>query len=63
MLWLPEHLARRHSDFGQAYEPAETEKLAILGIQPPCNDNYNEPASKHPLARMQNFISTAHDNW
>ncbi|KAL5008996.1 hypothetical protein ScPMuIL_014577 [Solemya velum] len=59
--WLPEYLKLRHPDFSKAYDLLEVEKLAVLGIPPPCVDNSSSPACKQPLERMQHFLTVTHD--
>ncbi|KAK7492294.1 hypothetical protein BaRGS_00016391 [Batillaria attramentaria] len=61
-LWLPEFMQLRHAEFTKAYDLQENERLAVLGIQPPCIDNTDSLVNKQPLERMQNFISVAYDN-
>ncbi|XP_046567749.1 LOW QUALITY PROTEIN: exportin-5-like [Haliotis rubra] len=61
-LWLPEFLKLRHPDFAMAYDLQDNEKLQILGIPPPCNDSTETTTSKHPLERMQNFLSIIYEN-
>ncbi|XP_013417289.1 exportin-5 [Lingula anatina] len=61
-LWFPQYSSKRHPEFYKAYDLQETEKLILLGIQPPFIDNTDNAASKDPLKRMQGFINSAHDN-
>ncbi|XP_041351091.1 LOW QUALITY PROTEIN: exportin-5-like [Gigantopelta aegis] len=61
-LWLPQFLSLRHPDYALAYDLQENDKFAILGIPPPCTDNTSSTKSKHPLERMQNFLTTVFEN-
>ncbi|XP_014667809.1 PREDICTED: exportin-5-like [Priapulus caudatus] len=61
-MWVPEFLGRRSPEFGHAYELPETEKMALLGITPPCSDQLDTISMKHPLERMQTFLTNVHDN-
>ncbi|ESO90188.1 hypothetical protein LOTGIDRAFT_192362 [Lottia gigantea] len=61
-LWLPEYLRLRHPDFEKAYDLLEVDKLAILGIPPPCIDNSDSTTCKQPLARVKSFLGMIHDN-
>nr|QOW64975.1 hypothetical protein [Lymnaea stagnalis] len=56
-LFKTEYLQLRHGDFIRAYDLMDHDRLAILGIPPACVDNSDSLVYRHPLERMQNFIS------
>ncbi|XP_005099250.1 exportin-5 [Aplysia californica] len=56
-LFKPESLKLRHPDFLKAYDLMEHDRLNILGIPPACVDNSDSLVYRHPLERMQNFIT------
>ncbi|XP_059154978.1 exportin-5-like isoform X2 [Physella acuta] len=56
-LFKPEYLELRHIDFTKAYDLMEHDRLNILGIPPACVDNSDSLVYRHPLERMQNFIT------
>ncbi|GFS26626.1 exportin-5 [Elysia marginata] len=56
-LFKPEYMALRHNDFVKAYDIMEHDRLSILGIPPACVDNSDSLVYRHPLERMQNFIT------
>ncbi|KAH9505187.1 Exportin-5 [Bulinus truncatus] len=60
-LFKQEYLQLRHNDFIRAYDLTEHDRLNILGIPPVCVDNSDSLVYRHPLERMQNFISTVFD--
>ncbi|XP_055878617.1 exportin-5-like isoform X2 [Biomphalaria glabrata] len=60
-LFKPEYLHLRHIDFVRAYDLTEHDKLNILGIPPVSVDNSDSLVYRHPLERMQIFISTVFD--
>lgn len=62
ILYHPDYLQRRHPEFAKSYDLNEVEKLTILGIPPPCVDMTQSVDSKKPVDRMQNFLTTTHDN-
>ncbi|XP_033734576.1 exportin-5-like [Pecten maximus] len=59
--WQPECLKLRHPDFDKSYDLSEFDRLAALGIPPPCVDNTSNSTCRQPLERMQLFLSTTHD--
>ncbi|RUS77141.1 hypothetical protein EGW08_015097 [Elysia chlorotica] len=56
-LFKPEYMTVRHNDFNKAYDIMEHDRLSILGIPPACVDNSDSLVYRHPLERMQNFIT------
>ncbi|XP_021379972.1 exportin-5-like [Mizuhopecten yessoensis] len=59
--WQPECLKLRHPAFDKSYDLSDTDRLAVLGIPPPCVDNSNNYICRQPLERMQLFLCTTHD--
>ncbi|GFN82344.1 cilia- and flagella-associated protein 36-like, partial [Plakobranchus ocellatus] len=56
-LFKSEYMSLRHNDFIKAYDIMEHDRLSILGIPPACVDNSDSLVYRHPLERMQNFIT------
>ncbi|CAG5130696.1 unnamed protein product [Candidula unifasciata] len=56
-LFTQEYLNLRHKDFIKAYDLMDHDRLNVLGIPPACVDNSDSLFYRHPLERMQNFIT------
>ncbi|KAH3845887.1 hypothetical protein DPMN_088177 [Dreissena polymorpha] len=63
MLFCEENLKLRHPEFAKAYDVLDNDIQSLMGIQPPCVDNTGNALCKHPLQRMQHFLTEGYDIW
>ncbi|XP_071797679.1 exportin-5-like [Asterias amurensis] len=61
-IWASGVRATVPADYVKVFDIPENDKNAVLGLVQPSSDNYELPANRSPIEKIQGFLSTAQEN-